>query len=103
MSQFTAATAAQRAGGPNHARTGSGADNANNMFATEEGIWAYTQSLDEKVKQLTDKILSLEGQITTLERTKTAQELQITHLTDEVMGLRQQLEARPDVSAASRS
>jgi hypothetical protein len=81
-------------GGASHARGGS--DNANNLFASDEGHWAYTQALDDKVKQLVERITTLESHIVTLERTKTAQEQQISFLTTEVTTLRQQAEARSE-------
>ncbi|KAL3294654.1 zinc finger protein crol gamma [Colletotrichum asianum] len=71
-----------------HARgAGSGTENGNNMFATEPGLWAYVQNLEEKVKQLSDKI-------TAFEKADTAKQAQIGLLTSEVTGLKKQLEAR---------
>lgn len=82
--------------GPNHAQAGARVDNANNLFASGEiGLWAYIQTLEEKVKQLTDKVVSMEGQIATMERTETAQEQQIVFLTGEVTALRHQVEKQP--------
>jgi peptidoglycan hydrolase CwlO-like protein len=79
-----------------------GPENANNLFASESGLLAYTQTLDEKVGQLMDKIKGLEGHIVTLERTKTSQEIQISNLTDQVTRLRQEVldaRARPPLIA----
>ncbi|KAI8227790.1 Transcriptional regulator CRZ1 [Colletotrichum sp. SAR 10_99] len=71
-----------------HARgAGSGTENGNNMFATDPGLWAYVQNLEEKVKQLSDKI-------TAFEKADTAKQAQIGLLTSEVTGLKKQLEAR---------
>ncbi|KAI8274183.1 Transcriptional regulator CRZ1 [Colletotrichum sp. SAR11_57] len=66
---------------------GSGTENGNNMFATDPGLWAYVQNLEEKVKQLSDKI-------TAFEKADTAKQAQIGLLTSEVTGLKKQLEAR---------
>nr|XP_036585360.1 zinc finger protein crol gamma [Colletotrichum truncatum]KAF6795257.1 zinc finger protein crol gamma [Colletotrichum truncatum] len=78
--------------GATHARSasghaGSGAENGNNMFASDPGLWAYVQNLEDKVKQLSDKI-------TAFEKADTAKQAQIGLLTSEVTGLKKQLEAR---------
>jgi len=79
-------------------RKDGGPENTNNLFASEGGLWAYTQTLDEKVGQLMDKIKGLEGHIVTLEQTKISQETQISNLTDQVTRLRQEvLDARAQV------
>jgi ribosomal protein S15P/S13E len=75
-----------------------GPESSNNFFTSEGGLWAYAQTLGEQVAQLTDKIKGLEGHIGTLERTKAAQEVQITDLTVQVTRLRQEvLDARAQV------
>ncbi|KAK2010565.1 hypothetical protein LZ32DRAFT_535725 [Colletotrichum eremochloae] len=65
----------------------SGAENGGNMFATDPGVWAYIQSLEDKVKQLSDKV-------TAFEKAESAKQAQIGLLTSEVTGLKKQLEAR---------
>jgi uncharacterized coiled-coil protein SlyX len=75
-----------------------GPEAVNNQFASEGGLWAYAQTLDQKVGQLMDKIKTLEGHIVTLERTKTSQEIQISNLTDQVTKLRQEA---PDARATA--
>ncbi|KAK2057030.1 hypothetical protein LY76DRAFT_120558 [Colletotrichum caudatum] len=65
----------------------SGAENGGNMFATDPGVWAYIQSLEDKVKQLSDKV-------TAFEKAESTKQAQIGLLTSEVTGLKKQLEAR---------
>lgn len=74
--------------GPSHAHSG---DSGANLFASgDQGLWAYIHSLEEKVKLLVDKV-------TTLEKTETSREAQLSYLTSEVMTLRkQQAEGRQE-------
>jgi hypothetical protein len=70
-------------GGPNHQGGGSG-DN-NNLFAKgDSGVWTYVQSLEDKVKQLSEKVQIMES------REKSKEE-QINRLSEEVFSLRNQL------------
>ncbi|KAF4774588.1 hypothetical protein HER10_EVM0001295 [Colletotrichum scovillei] len=86
-SQAGAAPAgAAHARGSSGTQPGSGAENGGNMFATDPGVWAYIQSLEEKVKQLSDKV-------TAFEKAESAKQAQIGLLTSEVTGLKKQLEA----------
>ncbi|KAJ0300717.1 hypothetical protein COL5a_006582 [Colletotrichum fioriniae] len=89
-SQAGAAPAgAAHARGSSGTQPGSGAENGGNMFATDPGVWAYIQSLEDKVKQLSDKV-------TAFEKAESAKQAQIGLLTSEVTGLKKQLEARGD-------
>lgn len=75
--------------GPTTGGAGS-VDNANNLFAAgETGLWAYIQSMEEKVRQLTDEMAVTKGTVANLERNETA-------LTSEIVALRQQLAARQE-------
>ena len=63
-------------------------DSSNNLFASgERGVWAYVQSLEDKVKQLSDKVYNMEN------NEKMSQE-KIQRLSDEVVSLRNQLNAQ---------
>lgn len=86
-----ASAAAAHARGSSGTQSGSGTENGGNMFATDPGVWAYIQSLEDKVKQLSDKV-------TAFEKAESAKQAQIGLLTSEVTGLKKQLEAR-DVEA----
>ncbi|KAI3322232.1 hypothetical protein HD806DRAFT_143288 [Xylariaceae sp. AK1471] len=75
-----------------HARTpsgtapngGSGDSTSNNIFATDHGIWAYIHSLEEHVRQLSDRVHAMEA-------TERSQEEKIDYLTTEVATLRAQI------------
>ncbi|KAI1489257.1 hypothetical protein F5X96DRAFT_641621 [Biscogniauxia mediterranea] len=85
------------AGGVEHPRTssgpgqngGSGDSSSNNIFATDQGIWAYIHSLEEQVRQLNDRVQAMEA-------TERAQEEKITYLTNEVTTLRSQADAKTE-------
>lgn len=68
-------------GGP---QQGSG-DSSANMFASETGVWTYVQTLEEKTRQLTERVSALE-------RIERNQGEQINRLTEEVNSLRSQLQ-----------
>lgn len=70
----------------------SGETGANNLFATDQGIWVYIHNLEENLKELT-------GRVATLEQAERNQEERINQLNDEVTFLRAQVEAKSDMSA----
>lgn len=71
-----------------HTQGGGVVDSSNNLFASgERGVWAYVQSLEDKVKQLSDKVYNMEN------NEKMSQE-KIQRLSDEVVSLRNQLNAQ---------
>lgn len=74
---------ASRGNGPPIAPMGSSAgDNSNNLFASgERGVWTYIQSLEDKIKQMADKI-------TTLESNERVHQDTVGRLTDELRNLR---------------
>lgn len=67
-----AAPAAAATGGFSHSRASSGPQPVNdsgNMFAqSDPQVWAYMQTLEEKVKALTDRVLSLDQEVATLKK-----------------------------------
>jgi len=74
-------------GGPHHQGSGSG-DTSNNLFAAgEKGVWAYVQTLEDKVKQLSEKVYAMETK-------EKSQEDKINRLSEEVFSLRAQLNAQ---------
>ncbi|KAI0136647.1 hypothetical protein BJ170DRAFT_589615 [Xylariales sp. AK1849] len=68
---------------------GSGDSSSNNIFATDQGIWAYIHSLEENIKELA-------GRVHVLEQTERTQQEKITQLTDEVTTLRSQVAPAPE-------
>ncbi|KAH7035210.1 uncharacterized protein B0I36DRAFT_360613 [Microdochium trichocladiopsis] len=67
---------------------GSGDSSSNNLFANDHGIWTYIHSLEEQVRQFSDRLQAMES-------TERSQEERIGYLTDELANLRHQIEARP--------
>ena len=69
---------------PSHQGTGSG-DSSNNLFASgDRGVWNYVQQLEDKVKQLSEKVQAMEN-------AEKGQEDRYNHLLEEVMSLRRQV------------
>jgi hypothetical protein len=68
---------------------GSGDSTSNNIFATDQGLWAYIHNLEEVVQDLG-------GRVNALEQTEKTHSEKITSLNSEVLSLRSQLEARSD-------
>jgi len=74
-------------GPPHHPNPGTG-DGSNNLFASgERGVWAYVQTLEEKVKQLSE-------QMSVMQSKERSQEEKIDRLSQEVFSLRSQLNAQ---------
>ena len=88
-----------RGPGGHHQGSGSG-DSSNNLFAAgEKGVWAYVQTLEDKVKQLSEKVYAMETK-------EKSQEDKINRLSEEVFSLRAQLNAQnqsQQLSAAGHS
>ncbi|ORY65930.1 uncharacterized protein BCR38DRAFT_338963 [Pseudomassariella vexata] len=88
--------------GGGHSRTssglgqngGSGDSTSNNIFATDQGIWAYIHSLEESIRDLG-------GRVQILEQTERSQEDKITVLAAEAAHLREQLEAKTNPAEAT--
>ncbi|KAI1101122.1 hypothetical protein F4804DRAFT_317028 [Jackrogersella minutella] len=70
---------------------GSGDSSSNNIFATDQGIWAYIHGLEEQVRQLNDRVQAMEA-------TGRSQEEKITYLTDELTALHSQIEIKTDLT-----
>ncbi|KAI2613553.1 uncharacterized protein GGS25DRAFT_467701 [Hypoxylon fragiforme] len=68
---------------------GSGDSSSNNIFATDQGIWVYIHSLEEQVKQLGERVQTMEAM-------GRSQEEKITYLTNEVTVLRGQVETKTE-------
>lgn len=75
---FTAPTAPApaapaAAGGYSHSRNSSGPQppsESGNMFAqSDPSVWAYIQALEEKIKSLSDRVVSLDHEVATLKKT----------------------------------
>jgi hypothetical protein len=83
---------------------GSGDSTSNNIFATDQGIWAYIHSLEEQVRQLGERVHAMEAmeraqedKIASQEDKIASQEEKIVYLTTEVATLRAQAELRNDM------
>jgi hypothetical protein len=85
-------------GPPHHQGQGSGNSDSNNLFAAgDRGVWVYVQTLEDKVKQLSEKVLAMETK-------EKSQEDKINRLSEELSFLRNQLNAQnPHPPAAGRS
>ncbi|KAI0404301.1 hypothetical protein F4802DRAFT_615882 [Xylaria palmicola] len=68
----------------------SGDSTSNNLFATDQGLWAYIHSLEEQVRQLGDRVQAMES-------SERSQEEKIAYLTTEVATLR----AQADLNSAT--
>ncbi|KAK3693818.1 hypothetical protein B0T22DRAFT_496471 [Podospora appendiculata] len=76
---------------PGPTSNGSSVD-GNNLFATgDQGVWAYVQHLDDKVKHLMAEVEAGNRDRTQLIEKLSAQEQHVADLTTEVAALRQQL------------
>jgi hypothetical protein len=80
---FQPSLAGQGGNGPH--QPGSGDSSANLFAAGDRGVWAYVQTLEDKVKQLSDKMHAMETK-------EKSQGEKITRLQDEVKFLRGQLQ-----------
>ncbi len=69
----------------------SGDSTTNNLFATDQGVWAYINSLEDQVRLLGDRVQALEA----IERSR---EEKITYLTTEVATLRAQADLNNNAS-----
>lgn len=70
---------------PHHQGSGSGDSSSSNLFASgDRGVWNYVQNLEEKVKQLSERVASMEN----FER---SQEEKIVQLSNELNSLRNHL------------
>lgn len=75
-------------GPPHHQGSGSGDSTNSNLFAAgDRGVWAYVQSLEDKVKQLSEKVQVMESK-------EKSQEDKINHLSEQVFSLRNQLNSQ---------
>ncbi|OTA92047.1 hypothetical protein M434DRAFT_396723 [Hypoxylon sp. CO27-5] len=81
---------AHAASGPGQ-NGGSGDSSSNNIFATDQGIWAYIHGLEEQVRQLNERVQAMEA-------TGRSQEEKIAHLTNEVAALRDRNEIKADAA-----
>lgn len=82
---------------PPNSSAAAGVDNANNLFASgEPGLWMYIQTMEDKVRQLTDEISAMKRTETQLMEKVATLEKNETTLTAEIVALRQQHSARQD-------
>ncbi|KAI1203931.1 hypothetical protein F5X97DRAFT_5565 [Nemania serpens] len=85
--------------GTGHTRTpsgtgqagGSGDSTSNNLFATDQGVWAYIHSLEEQVRHLGDRLHAMEA-------SERSREEKITYLTTEVATLRAQADLKANLN-----
>jgi uncharacterized CHY-type Zn-finger protein len=75
--------------GPSHQQGNASSDASNNLFASgERGVWAYVHTLEDKVKQLSDKVLAMEAEKKIHHDQVASQQEQITQLSEELLSLR---------------
>lgn len=74
-------------GGSGHHQQGSGDSSANLFAGGDRGVWQYVQTLEERVKQLSDKVVNMES-------TEKSQGDKVKRLEEEVNYLRNQLQAQ---------
>ena len=88
---------------PRHHQQGSSSgDSSNNVFAGgERGVWAYCQTLEDRVKQMSEEIKHMqaerkmyEDQVKTLQNQNLSQQDQLKRQTEEINFLRSQLNAQ---------
>lgn len=78
-------------GGSGHHQQGSG-DSSTNLFAGgDRGVWQYVQTLEERVKQLSDKVVNMES-------AEKSQGDKVKRLEEEVNYLRSKLQAQNQAS-----
>ncbi|KAK8049805.1 hypothetical protein PG994_011535 [Apiospora phragmitis] len=71
---------------------GSGDSTSNNIFATDQGIWAYIHSLEERLTETNTRV-------SLLEQSEKNHKEDFAHLMDEVVSLRKQLEMKEEAPA----
>lgn len=71
---------------------GSGDSSSNNIFATDQGIWAYIHSLEERLTETNTRV-------SLLEQSEKNHKEDYAHLRDEVASLRKQLEMKEEAAA----
>ncbi|KAK7941044.1 uncharacterized protein PG986_013431 [Apiospora aurea] len=71
---------------------GSGDSTSNNIFATDQGIWAYIHSLEERLTETN-------ARVSILEQSEKTHKEDFGHLMDEVVSLRKQLEMKEEAPA----
>ncbi|KAI0537413.1 hypothetical protein GGR58DRAFT_349008 [Xylaria digitata] len=70
---------------------GSGDSTSNNLFASDQGIWAYIHNLEEQVRLLNDRVQAMEA-------SERSREDKITYLTTELATLRAQADLNHNAS-----
>lgn len=76
------------AGAPSN---GQAPTDTNNLFSSETGLWAYIQTLEERLRSQDERTKHQEERIVLLETAKTGHEAQISYLANEVNNLRAQI------------
>jgi hypothetical protein len=81
-------------GGTPHHQGSGGSDSNNNLFTSgDHGVWNYVQNLEEKVKQLSERVAIMEG-------FKRDQEERIAMLSNELNSLRNYLSSPAQIGRA---
>ncbi|ESZ98261.1 hypothetical protein SBOR_1357 [Sclerotinia borealis F-4128] len=91
-SLFQPSNSLQNRGPPSHQGSG---DNSNNLFASgASGVWAYVNTMEEKLKLFSDKVLAMEAKDKNQEDKIKAQDEKVNQLSEELVSLRRQLSSQ---------
>ncbi|KAF7879012.1 hypothetical protein EAF04_000212 [Stromatinia cepivora] len=91
-SLFQASNPLQSRGPPSHQGSG---DSSNNLFASgASGVWAYVNTLEEKLKLFSDKVLAMEAKEKSQEEKIKAQDEKVNQLSEELIAVRRQLSSQ---------
>ncbi|KAI9640887.1 hypothetical protein NHQ30_010728 [Ciborinia camelliae] len=91
-SLFQPSNPLQNRGPPSHQGSG---DSSNNLFASgASGVWAYVNTLEEKLKLFSDKVLAMEAKEKSQEDKIKAQDEKVNQLSEELISLRRQLSSQ---------
>lgn len=87
-SLFQPSNSLQSRGPPSHQGSG---DSNNNLFASgASGVWAYVNSLEEKLKLFSDKVLAMEAKEKTYEERIQSQGEQMSQMSEEIIALKRE-------------
>ncbi|QSZ30269.1 hypothetical protein DSL72_004791 [Monilinia vaccinii-corymbosi] len=85
----------QSRGPPSHQGSG---DSSNNLFASgASGVWAYVNTLEEKLKLFSEKVLAMEAKEKSQEEKIKAQDEKVNQLSEELVSLRRQLSSQTQI------
>lgn len=91
-SLFQPSNPLQSRGPPSHQGSG---DSSNNLFASgASGVWAYVNTLEEKLKLFSDRVVAMEAKEKSQEEKIKAQDEKVNQLSEELLAVRRQLSSQ---------